>query len=60
MSRNIQAILASVEKLHGGERDQRAKHDNFIAWQVRQRLAASGAEAPSSLKHSVDDPHDPQ
>jgi hypothetical protein len=34
---NIEKVIASIEKLHGGERDQRAKHAEFIAWQKRQQ-----------------------
>lgn len=57
--RNIKAIIASVEKLHGGSRDQVAKYDSFIAWQLKQRLAAHGTTS-SILKINEDDPHDPQ
>ena len=57
--RNIKAILASVEKLHGDTRDQTAKYDSFIAWQLRQRAAARGEQPSSIIRQSVDDPHDP-
>jgi hypothetical protein len=57
MSDKIKKIIASVEKLHGGERDQHARYDSFIAWQIKQRLAASGRES-SILKINEDDPHD--
>ena len=56
-TRNIKAIIASVEKLHGGSRDQFAKYDNFVAWQIRQRMAANQTSS-SVLKVSEDDPHD--
>ena len=54
---DISKMLASIEKLHGGERDRQAKYDSFIAWQIKQRLAASGRES-SILKVNEDDPHD--
>ena len=57
MSHAIKKLLVSVEKLHGGERDQRAKYDSFIAWQIKQRLAANGTTS-SILKINEDDPHD--
>jgi hypothetical protein len=53
----LKKILASVEKLHGAERDRTAKYDSFIAWQIKQRLAASGTTS-SILKINEDDPHD--
>ncbi len=55
---SIKKIIASVEELHGGTRDQIAKYDSFISWQIRQRMAAKGMEAPSSLRNNVDDPCD--
>jgi hypothetical protein len=53
----LKKILASVEKLHGGTRDQIAKYDSFTAWQIKQRFEASGRSS-SILKISEDDPHD--
>jgi hypothetical protein len=57
MSRNIKAILNSVQKLHGDTRDQHAKYDSFIAWQIKQRLAANHSSS-SILKINEDDPCD--
>jgi hypothetical protein len=54
---SIEKVQASVAKLHGGEREQRSRYDSFIAWQIKQRLAASGRES-SILKVNEDDPHD--
>jgi hypothetical protein len=57
--RNIQAIIASVQKLHGGDRDQTAKYDSFVAWQLRQRAIARGEQPSSVLKRpGTDDPCD--
>jgi len=56
----IKQIIASIEKLHGGEREQRSKYDSFTAWQLRERAKAQGREPSILLKQSVDDPHDPQ
>jgi hypothetical protein len=58
MTSPIKKIIASVEELHGGTREQIAKHDSFISCQIRQRMSAKGMEAPSSLRNNIDDPHD--
>ena len=56
---DIKKIIASVEKLHGGSREQTSKYDSFVAWQLRQRAIAAGREPSKILKVSEDDPHDP-
>lgn len=50
MTNAISKIDASVRKLHGGERDQAAKYDNFITWQLRERAKARGEEPSPILK----------
>lgn len=57
MSNAISKIEASIAALHGDERDRAAKYDSFIAWQIKQRLAAKGLES-SILKINEDDPCD--
>lgn len=47
---NINKVQASIEKLHGGDREQRSKYTSFLAWQIKQRRAQSGDVAPSILK----------
>lgn len=34
---NIQQVIKSVERLHGGERDQLAKHREYLQWLKRQQ-----------------------
>jgi hypothetical protein len=55
---NIKRTIASIEELHGSPRDQAAKYDSFIAWQLRQRMKASGREPSPVLRQVADDPHD--
>jgi hypothetical protein len=47
---NIQKQIASVQKLHGGEREQASKYTSFIAWQLAQRAKARGEEPSQLLK----------
>lgn len=47
---SIQKQIVSVEKMHGGEREQVSKHASFIAWQLRARAERSGREPSPILK----------
>ncbi len=57
MSNSISKIEASIAALHGDERARKSKYDSFIAWQIKQRLAAKGTTS-SILKINEDDPCD--
>lgn len=50
MSDKIRKVQASIERLHGGEREQAAKYQNFLAWQIARRQIAKGDEPSSILK----------
>ncbi len=47
---NIAKQIESVNKLHGGEREQGTRYANFVAWQIAQRQKAHGDEASPILK----------
>lgn len=47
---NITKVIASVQQMHGGEREQRAKYATFIAWQVAEYEKKHGLDPSPVLK----------
>jgi hypothetical protein len=52
MTDSIKRVVASVERLHGSERDQATKYTSFLQWQLRERAKASGIDPSPVLKQT--------